>query len=150
MPIHNAADNSFKIIFNDHRLFADFIRDFIPIDILKDVKPGDIEDMRERFLPLFEENRDADTVKKINLAGNTPFFIIAILEHESKVNFRSCFKMLFYMYNTAKKTRWLGKSDPLVRLKQAHASGMGTTPEKKNYEIPLRLRIDSSPPIFTV
>ena len=45
MTIHNAADNSFKIIFDDHRLFADFIRDFIPIEILKNISPEDIEDL---------------------------------------------------------------------------------------------------------
>ena len=97
MAIHNAADNSFKLIFDDHRLFADFLRDFINIDILKNVKPEDIEDMRERFLPLFEESRDADTVKRINLKDNTPCFVIAILEHESQVNYRSSFKMLLYI-----------------------------------------------------
>ena len=97
MAIHKAADNSFKAIFNDHRLFADFLRDFVPVGILKDVRPEDIEDMRERFLPLFQESRDSDTVKRINLKENTPFFVIAILEHESQVNFRSCFKMLLYI-----------------------------------------------------
>ena len=97
MAIHNTADNSFKRIFNDHRLFADFIRDFIKIDILEDIKPEDIEDQSERFIPLFQENRDADTVKRINLGGETPLFVIAILEHESKVNYRSSFKMLQYI-----------------------------------------------------
>ncbi|MCL2069491.1 MAG: hypothetical protein FWH19_00715, partial [Treponema sp.] len=43
-------------------------------------KPEDIEDISERFLPLFQENRDADTVKRINLKGPTPLFVIAILE----------------------------------------------------------------------
>ena len=73
MPIHNAADNSFKLIFGDHRLFSDFLRDFINIDLLKGVKPEDIEDLSERFLPLFQEGRDADTVKRINLNGPPPF-----------------------------------------------------------------------------
>ena len=97
MAIHNTADNSFKRIFDDHRLFADFIRDFIKIDILDDIKPEDIEDLSERFLPLFQESRDADTVKRINLRSETPLFVIAILEHESKVNHRSSFKMLQYI-----------------------------------------------------
>ena len=97
MAIHNTADNSFKRIFDDHRLFVDFIRDFIKIDILDDIKPEDIEDLSERFLPLFQESRDADTVKRINLRGETPLFVIAILEHESRVNYRSSFKMLQYI-----------------------------------------------------
>jgi len=96
MTIHNAVDNSFKLIFGDHRLFSDFLRDFIHIDVLKDVKPEDIEDMSERFLPLFQDNRDSDTVKRINLKGS-PLFVIAILEQESTVNHRSSFKMLQYI-----------------------------------------------------
>jgi len=96
MTIHNATDNSFKLIFGDHRLFSDFLKDFIHIDILKNIRPEDIEDISERFLPLFQDNRDSDTVKRINLKG-TPLFVIAILEHESKVNHRSSFKMLQYI-----------------------------------------------------
>ena len=97
MAIHNATDNSFKLIFGDHRLFSDFLKDFINIDLLKDIKPEDIEDYSERFLPLFQGNRDADTVKRINLKGPTPLFVIAILEHQSTVNFRSGIKMLQYI-----------------------------------------------------
>ncbi|MCL2832457.1 MAG: Rpn family recombination-promoting nuclease/putative transposase [Treponema sp.] len=98
MAIHNAADNSFKLIFDDHRLFSQFIRNFINIDILKEVKPEDIEDISERFIPLTRNSRDSDTVKRINLKGSESFFVIAILEHESQVNFRSSFKMLQYIY----------------------------------------------------
>ena len=98
MAIHKVSDNSFKLIFADHRLFAEFIRDFIHIDILKDINPEDIEDLSERFIPLTANNRDSDTVKRINLKGSIPFFIIAILEQESQVNFRSSFKMFQYIY----------------------------------------------------
>jgi len=98
MAIHKAADNSFKLIFDDHRLFSQFIRNFIDIDILKEVDPEDIEDLSERFIPLTRNSRDSDTVKRINLKGSASFFVIAILEHESQVNFRSSFKMLQYIY----------------------------------------------------
>ena len=98
MAIHNAIDNSFKCIFNDHRLFADFLKDFIHIDILENVKPEDIEDMSERFIPLFQESREADTVKCIRLKEQTPLFVIAILEHQSEVNHRSCVKMFQYIH----------------------------------------------------
>ena len=98
MGIHNAADNSFKLIFSDHRLFSEFIRDFIHIDILKDLRPENIEDLSERFIPLTRNSRDSDTVKRIKLKNAPPFFVIAILEHESQVNFRSSFKMLEYIF----------------------------------------------------
>ena len=97
MTIHNAKDNSFKRILAEPELFVDFIKDYVRIDFLKDITPEDIEDMTERFLPLFQENKDSDTVKKINLKGNVPLFVIAIVEHESQVNHRASFKMLQYI-----------------------------------------------------
>ena len=53
MAIHKAADNSFKLIFDNHTLFSQFIRNFINIDILKEVNPEDIEDLSERFIRPF-------------------------------------------------------------------------------------------------
>ena len=97
LAIHKTKDTSLKLIFGEHTLFAEFLRDFVGIDMLKDVDPLDIEDMSTRFLPLFSDGRDSDTVKRINLQGNMSFFIIAIVEHESEVNFRASFKMLQYI-----------------------------------------------------
>jgi hypothetical protein len=95
--IHKAKDNSLKLILNDHGLFTEFLRDFIRIDALNGVEASDIEDVSERFQPLFDENRDSDTVKKINLKEGSPLFVIAVVEHESKVDFRSSYKMLKYI-----------------------------------------------------
>ena len=95
--IHKAKDNSFKLIFGEHALFAEFLRDFIKIDILKNVEPSDIEDISERFLPLFADHKDSDTVKRINIKGHMPFYIISITEHESAVNHRTSFKILIYI-----------------------------------------------------
>jgi hypothetical protein len=95
--IRTIKDTSLKIILGNHELFAQFLHDFIPIDSLKNVKPEDIEDLSERFLPLDQEKRDADTVKRIHLKNNRSVFIIALVEHESKVNFRTPFKLLQYI-----------------------------------------------------
>ncbi len=95
--INKAKDNSYKLIFDEPELFIEFLRDFVRLDIFNDITPNDIEDITERFIPLFIENKDADTVKKINLKGNHSLFVIAILEHESKVNYRCSFKMLLYI-----------------------------------------------------
>jgi hypothetical protein len=48
MP-HNTYDNVFKIIFGDHTLFAQFLRNFSGIELLKHVQPASIEDLSERF-----------------------------------------------------------------------------------------------------
>jgi hypothetical protein len=68
-----------------------------PYTSIKDVNPDEIEDISERFLPLFEESKDADTVKRIRLKDRAPLFVIAIVEHESEVNYRSSFKLLQYI-----------------------------------------------------
>jgi len=95
--IRNAKDNCLKLILGEHELFSEFLRDFINIDILKAVDPADVEDITERFIPLFMDQKDSDVVKRINLKGDRPFFVISIVEHESEVNYRSSFKMLQYI-----------------------------------------------------
>ena len=95
--IRNAKDNCLKLILGEHELFSEFLRDFINIDILKAVDTADIEDITERFIPLFMDQKDSDVVKRINLKGDAPFLVISIVEHESEVNYRSSFKMLQYI-----------------------------------------------------
>jgi len=86
-----------KSILAEPQLFAEFLRNFISIDILKDVAPSNIEDISERLISLVSEQKDGDTIKRINLNDGKSLFVIAIVEHESKVNFRASFKMLLYI-----------------------------------------------------
>ncbi|MDR1175142.1 MAG: Rpn family recombination-promoting nuclease/putative transposase [Treponema sp.] len=97
MAVYHAKDNSFKLIFNQNELFIQFLKNFLQLDIFKNVRPEDVEDMNRRFLPLFQDSRESDTVKCIILPDKSPLFVIAIVEHESKVNFRAGFKMLQYI-----------------------------------------------------
>jgi len=94
--ITKARDNGFKMLFSDNRLVVDFLRDFIRIDALKDVKPEDVEDVTKRFVSMFVEQKDADTVKIICVNAEEPFYLILLLEHESHINHRQAFKMLQY------------------------------------------------------
>ncbi|MDR2363802.1 MAG: Rpn family recombination-promoting nuclease/putative transposase [Spirochaetaceae bacterium] len=97
MAIHNSKDNSFKIILGNHVLFVQFLKDYVPLELWKDLTPGDIEDVSERFLPLLQNSRDSDTVKRVNLKGRTPFFVIALVEHQSAVDFNTPFRLLRYI-----------------------------------------------------
>jgi len=99
--IHKAKDNSVKTILAEPELFAEFLRNFIPIDILKDIAPADIEDISERLISLVSEQKDGDTIKRINLNNEKSIFVITIVEHESKVNYRASFKMLLYIAGCA-------------------------------------------------
>jgi len=95
--IRKAKDTSLKLILDEPELFVEFIRDFINIDILKDISPADVEDVTDRLLPLLTEQKDLDTIKRINLKDKSPLFVITIVDHESTVNFRASFKMFLYI-----------------------------------------------------
>jgi len=84
------------MILGEPELFVEFLQGFIPVDIFKNISPSDIEDVTDRFVSLLSEQKDGDTVKRINLKDGSPLFVIAIVEHESKVNFRASYKMLLY------------------------------------------------------
>ncbi len=98
--IHNSKvkDSSSKIIFEDPVLCAQFLRAYIDIPLLRDVQPEDIEDVTERFIPMFTEERNADTVKKIHVGNDDlPFFLISIIEHKSQVDYNVVMQILRYM-----------------------------------------------------
>ena len=89
-------DNGAKLIFDDPILCAQFLRGYTNIELLKDVQPEDIEDISERFLPMWQEGRDSDSVKKVRLK-DCELFLIAIVEHQSKVHYDMAFKLLRYI-----------------------------------------------------
>lgn len=92
-----AKDSGGKIIFGDNTLCSQFLRDYIPLPYLKDVHPEDIEDVSERFVPLFAEERNADRVKKVNIRGDKPFFLVSLIEHKSHVDYNVCMQIFRYM-----------------------------------------------------
>ena len=91
-----AHDNGAKLIFDDPILCAQFLRGYTNIELLRDVQPEDIEDISERFLPMWQEGRDSDSVKKVRLK-DCELFLIAIVEHQSKVHYDMAFKLLRYI-----------------------------------------------------
>ena len=95
--LHKARDNSVKIILSEPELFVDFLRNFIPLDIFKHITPNDIEDVSTRLISLVSEQKEGDTIKRVNLNDGKSLFVITIVEHESQVNFRASFKMLLYI-----------------------------------------------------
>ena len=93
-------DSGAKLIFRDPVLCAQFLRGYTDIELLKDVQPEDIEDITEQFLPLLQEARDSDSVKKIHLKGNSDIdtlYVIALIEHQTKVDFDMSFRILRYI-----------------------------------------------------
>ena len=66
-----------KVIFEDNNLCCQFLNDYVDLPHLKDVRPEDIEDVSEEFVPLFSNEREADRIKEIKIRGEnniTSFF----------------------------------------------------------------------------
>jgi len=91
-------DTSAKIIFDDPILCSQFLRGYVPIPLLKSVQPEDIEDVTERFVHMFTEERNSDVIKRVHLKGiNEPFYLISLIEHKSKVDYNVVMQILRYM-----------------------------------------------------
>ena len=50
-------DSSSKLIFGDNILSAQFFRDYADMEILRNIKPEDVEDVSNRYVPLFGTER---------------------------------------------------------------------------------------------
>ena len=91
-------DSSSKIIFKDPILCAQFLRGYVDIPILKSVKPEGIEDVTERYVHMFAEERNSDVVKKVHIEmSETPFFLVSLIEHKSNVDYNVVMQILRYM-----------------------------------------------------
>lgn len=91
-------DSSSKIIFNNHELCAQFLKGYTEIPFLKNVQPEDIEDVTERYVRMFREERNSDVVKKVRIRNSeVPFYLISLIEHKSNVDYNVVMQILRYM-----------------------------------------------------
>ena len=91
-----AADSGGKIIFENAVLCSQLLSGYVELEELKNVRPQDIEDVTERYIPMFTEQRDADVVKKVHLPEGEDIFI-ALIEHKSAVDYNVIMQILRYM-----------------------------------------------------
>ena len=69
-------DNGGRMIFENATLCSQFLSEYTGVELFKDLKPEDIEDMTERFLAMFTEERASDVVEKINLRDKGEMYVI--------------------------------------------------------------------------
>ena len=89
-------DSGAKLIFGNATLCAQLLRDYSNIEALKNVSAEDIEDVTERYIPMFTEERNADVVKKVRIPDGNEIFI-ALIEHKAQVDYNVCMQILRYM-----------------------------------------------------
>lgn len=92
--IREIHDQGVKAVFEDLILCADFLRDYVNLDILKDITPKQITNISERFVTLWDEERSSDTVNRIELSDGSMMYFIALIEHQSAVSFEMCMKIV--------------------------------------------------------
>ena len=91
-------DSSSKLIFGDPILCSQFLRGYLDIPMLKEVQPEDIEDVTERFVHMFTEERNSDVIKKVHLKeGEMSYCFISLIEHKSEVDYNVVMQILRYM-----------------------------------------------------
>ncbi len=101
-------DGSSKLIFGDNILCAQFLRDYADMEILRKIQPEDIEDVSERYVPLYSTERESDTVKRVNVGKylpalenenplDLPLYIVSLVEHKTKVEYNVAMQILRYM-----------------------------------------------------
>lgn len=104
----NLRDSSSKLIFGDNILCSQFLRDYADMEILRNIQPEDIEDVSERYVPLYSTERESDTVKKVNISKylhakenensiELPLYIVSLVEHKTKVEYNVTMQILRYM-----------------------------------------------------
>ncbi len=93
-----AKDSSSKLIFSDPILCAQFLKGYVDIPMLKEVRPEDIENVTERYVHMFVEERESDVVNKVHFRGNdAPFFLVSLIEHKSAIDYNVVMQVLRYM-----------------------------------------------------
>lgn len=100
-------DSSSKIIFADNILSSQFLRDYADMEILRKIQPEDIEDVSERYVPLYSTERNSDTVKRVDISKylpqqdvrplKLPLYIISLVEHKTQVEYNVVMQLLRYM-----------------------------------------------------
>lgn len=103
----NLPDSSSKLIFDEPLLCAQFLRGYVKgIPCLADVRPEDIEDVSDQYVPLFSEERNSDRVKKVHIKNGTPFFLVSLIEHKTKVEYNvhmQIFRYMVYIWESFEK-----------------------------------------------
>lgn len=94
---NKVRDSGSKLIFGNAELCSQFLRNYMDIPLLKNIRAEDIEDVTERYVPMFTEERDSDTVKRIKLPKNNILYFVSLIEHKTKVDYNVSMQMLRYM-----------------------------------------------------
>ncbi len=96
--VGQVKDVNNRMVFSNHTLCAQFLRDYTDITLLKDVRPEDIIDDTQKYHAYLGIDFEGDTVKRISIKGQkVPVFVISLIEHKSDVDYNVAMQLLKYM-----------------------------------------------------
>ena len=134
-------DSSSKLIFGNAELCSQFLRNYMDIPLLKNIRAEDIEDVTERYIPMFTEERNSDTVKRIRISEKDTLFFVTLIEHKTKVDYNVSMQLLRYMVyiwedyekEMEKKKKGISKTKnfrypPILPIVYYEGSGKWTAP----------------------
>lgn len=94
-------DNGARAVLENPKLCLQLLQDYLGLDIFDNVRAEDIEDVTDRFLPMFTEERDADVIKRIKLSNmqsdEDMVYVVSLIEHKSYVEHNVVMQLLRYM-----------------------------------------------------
>ena len=92
-------DVNSKEIFSNKKLLSQFLRGYSGLDIFRDTKPEDIEDVTERYKYLLGTEIEGDTINKVHIPAGISgedIFVISLIEHKSRVDYDVAMQLLRY------------------------------------------------------
>ena len=96
--VGHVKDVNNRMVFSNHTLCAQFLRDYTDIALLKDVKAEDIIDDTQKYHAYLGIEFEGDTVKRISIKGQeVPVFVISLIEHKTDVDYNVSMQLLKYM-----------------------------------------------------
>jgi len=101
-PERLVRDLNSRTVFGNSVLCAQFLRDYVDIEQLKNVQPEDIEDVSQKYQAYLGVSFETDSVKKIRIRNtetdtDVPLYLISLIEHKSQVDYNVSMQLLRYM-----------------------------------------------------
>jgi len=89
-------DSIFKELFEDKEIFYDFLKAFLPKEIIDEIKVEDLKREQTELITKDYSTKRTDILYKIERKNNQEIYIYLLLEHQSRVDQLMAFRMLAY------------------------------------------------------
>ena len=93
----NPHDRFFKEIFTRKEVITDFLRYYLPADIVEQLELSSLHYQKDSFVDKYLKEYYSDLLFKLNLKDGDPAYLYILLEHKSFEEKTAAFQLLRYM-----------------------------------------------------